>query len=304
MNSIQTVEYSKELDSADYNILPVKEWFPATSRFIRSNISRLRQRSPSPHLDLDSVEIKAKCYDDEKLISFQRLRLADLEPNRTDLITFKIDNEDLIEIKPICKEASDFDKRKSLLEHSLKSVSYLVNTLEGCKNLISEINSIFDDSETDFFENFSEINHKIIDEIDRNSSVIDEHLKYPLNVQLEDVYSLTRGLNERIFSLKALDSAISDQKKSCQQLQQIQAESITAMDRAQGSLTNLASSSLTFDRKIAAKNAEIEKRIKKIEECSKDFESIDKYVSHNLEKWECISDTFLLDNLKRINFID
>ena len=112
------------------------------------------------------------------------------------------------------------------------------------------------------------------------------------------MYSLTRGLNERLFSVKSLNSAISDQKRSCQQLQQIQNESIVAMDRAQGSLTNLTSSSLVFDRKIAAKNAEIEKRIKKVEECSKDFESMDGYVSENLSKWERISDTFLLDKLK------
>lgn len=176
-----------------------------------------------------------------------------------------------------------------------------MNTLEGCKNLFGEINSIFDDSGTDFFENFSENNSKVVDDINRNLIAIEDKLKYPLNVQLEDVYSLTRGLNERIFSLKSLDSAISDQKSSCQQLQQIQTESIEAMDRAQGSLANLTSSSLAFDRKIAAKNAEIEKRIKKVEECTKDFESIDKYVSVNLEKWERISDTFLLDNLKRIN---
>lgn len=246
------------------------------------------------------MEIKAKSYDDERMISLQRLRLADLEPNRTDLIPFKIEHEDLIEIKPVCKEVSSFEERKCLLEQSLKSVSYLMNTLEGCKNLFGEINSIFDDSGTDFFENFSENNSKIVDDINRNLIVIEDQLKYPLNVQLEDVYSLTRGLNERIFSLKSLDSAISDQKSSCQQLQQIQTESIEAMDRAQGSLANLTSSSLAFDRKIAAKNAEIEKRIKKVEECTKDFESIDKYVSVNLEKWERISDTFLLDNLKRI----
>ena len=293
------VKFQKELDSGDYNILPIQEWFPATSRFIRSSISRLRQRSPSPHLDLDSVELKVKSYDDEVMLQLQRLRLADLEPNRTDLIPFKIDHEDLIEIKPICKETSEFETRKHLLEQSMKSVSYLLNTFEGCKNLIAEINSIFADDETEHvFETLCEINYKIIDEIDHNSTLIDDHFKYPLSVQLDDVYSLTRGLNERLFSVKSLNSAISDQKRSCQQLQQIQNESIVAMDRAQGSLTNLTSSSLVFDRKIAAKNAEIEKRIKKVEECSKDFESMDGYVSENLSKWERISDTFLLDKLK------
>lgn len=294
------MEFQKESDSAtNYNILPVQEWFPATSRFIRSSISRLRQRSPSPHLGLDSAEIRAKSYDDELMLQAQRLRIAELEPNRIDLITFKIYNADSIEIKSICKETSEYEERKSLLEQSMKSVSYILNTFEGCKNLITEINSIFDDEE--FFEDFPEINCKIIDEINRNSGVIDEHFKYPLNVQLDDVYSLTRGLNERIFSLKSLDSAISDQKRSCQQLQQIQNESIAAMDRAQGSLANLASSSLAFDRKLAAKNAEIEKRIKKVEECSKDFESIAKYVSINLSKWERVSDTFLLKELNILN---
>ena len=72
------------------------------------------------------------------------------------------------------------------------------------------------------------------------------------------------------------------------------------MDKAQGSLTNLACSSLAFDRKIAAKNAEIEKRIQKVEELSMDFVKLDEHVTWQLEKWEEISDTFLLERIKEI----
>lgn len=251
---------------------------------------------------LDSVEVKAKNYEDERMMSLQRLRLADLEPNRTDLITFKVVNDDLIEIKPILKETSEFEERKTLLKKSLKSVSYVLNTLEGCTTIMKEINSIFDESEgINLFENCSKTNSKVMEDFYYDSNLIFYHLKYPLSVQLDDIYCLTRGINERIFSLKSLDCAISEQKHSCKQLQQLQNESIIAMDRAQGSLANLTSSSMAFDRKIAAKNAEIEKRIKKVEECSKDFESIYQYISTNLSKWERISDTFLIEEIKKLN---
>lgn len=293
--------FPKELDSADYNILPVKEWFPATSRFIRSSISRIRKRSPSPHLDLDSVEIEAKSFEDEKQLSLQRIRLADLEPNRTDLIEFKMEaaNEG-IELGSFYKEINDFDQRKMLLEDSLKSISYLGNTLKGCKSLIKEISSILSEDSNFFGTLAVEQGARDILKIDESLDVIEDNLQYPLSVQLDDVYSLTRGLNERIFALKNLDTSISEQKRSCDQLAQIQAESLAAMDRAQGSLANLTSFSQAFDRKIAAKNAEIERRIRRVEETSKDFIQLDSHTSKQLEKWEQISDTFLMQKLKEI----
>lgn len=304
------MEFEKELDSAEYNILPVKEWFPATSRFIRSSISRIRQRSPSPHLDLDAVEIKAKSFEDERRLAMQRIRLADLEPNRTDLIPFKIETDEL-DLGSFYKETGEFEQRKELLEKSLSSVSYLMNTLRGCKSLLKEINLVFeavDDAELQKFRMKDFVGEDLIGKgdgicgrIDGYLDTINDFIKSPLEVQVDDVYSLTRGLNERIFAVKALDSSLLDRNRSCLQLEKLQLEAVEAMDRAQGSLPHLTSSSLAFDRKIAAKNAEIERRIKKVEECAKDFEEIDGNVSRQLGKWERISDTFLLDKLKSIS---
>lgn len=294
------------MDSTERNILPVTEWFPATSRFIRSSISRIRQRSPSPHLGLDAVEIKVNSFEDEKRLALQRIRLSDLEPTRNDLITLKVESADL-NLGPLYKETKEFNQRKQLLEKSSKSVSYLLNTLNGLKSLMKEITAVFefpDDTKfimKEFVGNeIIEKNYKKIKEIDETVDVIEDLIKYPLQVQLDDVYSLTRGLNERIFYVKTLDSALIDRQKSINQLTEIQMEAIEAMDRAQGSLANLTTSSMTFDKNIAAKNAEIEKRIKRVEECFKDFSSIDKYISEQLEKWETIADSFLLDKFKKV----
>lgn len=304
------MEFSKDLDSAEYNILPVKEWFPATSRFIRSSISRIRQRSPSPHLGLDISELKTNGFEDERRFAIQRIRLADLEPNRTELISFKIESEEL-NLRTFFKETGEFEQRKDLLEKSLSSVSYLMNTLRGCQSLLKEINSVFesvDDVESlkfrmkDFVgDEFISKGEGIVRRINQHLDSIDDFIKSPLELQVEDVYSLTRGLNERIFALKALDMALIDRSRACSQLDQIQSEAVEAMGRAQGSLHRLTSSSLAFDRKIAAKNAEIEKRIRRVEECTKDFGIVDVNISMQLGKWESISDTFLLDKLKEIS---
>ena len=257
-------------------------------------------------MGLDAVEIKVNSFDDEKRLALQRIRLADLEPTRTDLITIKVKSADL-DLGSLYKETNEFDQRKELLEKSLKSVSYLLNTLKGCKSLINEINSIFEvPSDTKFSmkefvgEEIITKNYEIIESIEEKMGKIEDFIKYPLQIQIDDVYSLTRGLNERIFSLKTLDSSLNDMHKSCDQLADIQIEAIEAMDRAQGSLANLTTSSMAFDKKIAAKNAEIEKRIKRVEESSKDFTSIDKHISSQLEKWEIIADSFLLDKFKKV----
>ena len=240
-------------------------------------------------------------------MALQRIRLADLEPTRTDLISLRIESEDL-NLGSLYKEITEFDHRRDLLENSLKSISYLLNTLDGCKSLIKEISSVFEDDSDDTKFNMKDFvgeylikrNEEITKIIDEKSDKIEDFIKNPLQIQIEDVYSLTRGLNERIFSVKSLDSALIDRQKSCDQLAEIQIEAIEAMDRAQGSLANLTNSAIVFDKKIAAKNAEIEKRIKRVEECSKDFLSIDKHISNQLEKWEIISDSFVLDNLKNV----
>lgn len=242
-----------------------------------------------------------KSFEDEKRLSVQRIRLADFEPNRTDLIEFKLEADaEGIELGSLYKETREFDQRKGLLESSLKSLSYLANTLGGCKSLIKEMNSVFSEDSEFFGTEIAEKSSIVILKINANLDKIEDNLKYPLSVQLEDVYSLTRGLNERIFALKHLDTAICEQKRACDQLTKIQSESIAAMDRAQGSLANLTSSSQAFDRKLAAKNAEIERRVQKFEESAKDFISLDKHVSKQLDKWEIISDTFLMDKFKRI----
>ena len=298
------------MESFDNFILPVNEWFPATSRFIRSSISRIRQRSPSPHLDLDEVEVHVESFNDERRLAEQRIRLADLEPKRNDLIQFNVKN-DCLELGSLYKETKDFEQRKFLLEESMESVSNLTNYLSICKSLFKEINYIFQDSVADDDEKFKMKEfidddlilgvNEIITRFDCNIFSIEDNLKYPLNVQLDDVYCLTLGLNERIVSLKTYDSALSEKQLSCKQLSEIQKESIRAMDRAQNSLFNLTSSSLVFDRKIASKNAEIEKKIKKVEESSKDFDFINKIVSKQLDSWQIISDTFLLNKLKNIS---
>lgn len=257
-------------------------------------------------MGLDSVEIKVKSFEDEKRLALQRIRLSDLEPTRTDLITLKVESADL-DLGPLYKETKEFDQRKELLEKSLKSITYLLNTFKGCKSLIKEINAVFEfpyntkfDMKEFVGEEIIEKYYEIIDEIDEKVSKIEDFINYPLQVQMDDVYSLTRGLNERIFSVKALDTSLIDRQNSFDQLGKIQVEAIEAMDRAQGSLANLTTSSLTFDRKIAAKNAEIEKRIKIVEECSKDFSSIDKHISDQLENWLIIADSFLMDKFKQI----
>ena len=177
-----------------------------------------------------------------------------------------------------------------------------MNTLNGCKSLLKEINLILkiDDDEV-ISEELMETSCTIIDKFDSDYEIIEEHLKYPLNVQLEDVYSLARGINERIVSFKSLNASITDQQISFDELSQIQRAAINAMQRAQGSLSNLTSSSLSYDRKISAKNAEIERKIRKVEDCSEDFARIDENVSGQLEIWEIISDTFLAEKLKDMN---
>lgn len=257
-------------------------------------------------MGLDALEIKVNNFEDEKRLALQRIRLADLEPTRTDLITLKVNSADL-DLGPLYKETTEFDQRKELLEKSLKSVSYLLNSLSGCKSLINDINSIFEvPSDTKFNmkefvgEDIIARHYEIIKSIDEKMVKIEDFIKYPLQIQIDDVYSLTRGLNERIFSLKTLDSSLNDKQRSCDQLSDIQIEAIEAMDRAQGSLANLTTYSVAFDKKIAAKNAEIEKRIKRVEECSNDFKSIDKHISCQLGKWEIIADSFLLDKFKKV----
>lgn len=283
-------------------LLPVNEWIPATSRFIRSSISRIRRRSPSPHLDFDVIDEQILKFENEKLIAKQRMRLVDLEPKRLDLIPFDVENDDL-EIESNCfEETGEFEQRKELLERSLKSISYLINTLDGCKSLLKEINLTFqsDEEEEIISEKLIETGLRIVNKFDSCADKIEDHLKYPLNVQLEDIYSLTRGINERIFALKCLDSSITDRQVSYNQLSQIQNESVKAMEKAQGSLSSLTSSSFNYDRKISAKNAEIEMKIKKVESFNEDFIWIDKNVSMQLEKWEIISDTYLMDKFKNI----
>lgn len=291
------------MDVTENLVLPVKEWLPATSHFIRSSISRIRRRSPSPHLNLDHFEQIIFEFEDEKRLARQRMRLADLEPKRLDLIPFSVDND--LEINSyFFKETKEFEQRKDLLERSLKSISYLMNTLNGCKSLLKEINLILtidDDDDEVISEELMEMSCKIIDKFDSDYEIIEDHLKYPLNVQLEDVYSLTRGINERIFSFKSLNDSLTDQQLSFDELSQIQCAAMNAMQRAQGSLSNLTSSSLNYDRKISAKNAEIERKIRKVEDCSEEFARIDENVSGQLETWEIISDTFLADKLKVIN---
>ena len=289
------------MDVTENLVLPVKEWLPATSHFIRSSISRIRRRSPSPHLDLDIFEHTILQFEDEKRLARQKMRLADLEPKRLDLISFNVD-EDLEINSYFFKETREFEQRKDLLERSLRSISYLMNTLNGCKSLLKEINLILkiDDDEV-ISEELMETSCTIIDKFDSDYEIIEEHLKYPLNVQLEDVYSLARGINERIVSFKSLNASITDQQISFDELSQIQRAAINAMQRAQGSLSNLTSSSLSYDRKISAKNAEIERKIRKVEECSEDFARIDENVSGQLEIWEIISDTFLAEKLKDMN---
>ena len=74
------------------------------------------------------------------------------------------------------------------------------------------------------------------------------------------------------------------------------------MDRAQGSLANLTSSSLALIVKLPAKKYSLKsKRIKKVERMHNRFriELINMFLL--IWKWEQLLIHFLLDNLKRIN---
>jgi CHASE3 domain sensor protein len=282
------------LDVTEKPLLPVTEWFPATSRFIRSSLSKIRRRSPSPHLGLDSVEVEVNSFEDEKLVAMQRMRLADLEASRTDLISCHLENEGEFDMNALFGATNEINERRNVLESALKSVSYLNNCVSGCKDLLGQVAALLVDPEQ------SDELQSVRDSIDSRLDALDDNVVYPLNVQLDDIYSLTRGMNERIVSLKTYDAALSERQVSCSDLARLQSDAIKAMDRAQGSLSTLTASSASFDRKIAAKNAEIEKRIQRVEETGKDFHLLDRNVCEQLERWEVISDEFLMEKLKGI----
>lgn len=289
------------MDASEANILPVKEWFPATSRFIRSSLFRIRQRSPSPHLEMDAVDMKADSFADEKRLAMQRVRLADLEPTRTDLIQFRIESaEGLLETGSFFKDLGSFDQRKDLLEKGLKHITYLGNTLSGCGNLLASINQVFcEDSTSGFFDMAVYArNAQLCEAVQSTTTRLNELLRDPLQVQMDDVYSLVRGFNERIFALKAYDTALVERGRACESLDRVRSEAIEAMDRAQGSLSLLTTSSTAFDRKIAAKNAEIEKRIRRVEGAAADFAGINRNGAEQFSVWEQITDSYIMNKIK------
>lgn len=130
---------------------PPREWFPATSLFIRHSLSRLRRRSPSPHLDLDRIEQQEVGFANERRLGVQRMRRAALKLKAGKSLDMYAPAND-IEVNYCGNEVRKVEQRRLQLQTSLKSLNAFANSVLGCQMLLEDLArrlSMNDDSSDD-----------------------------------------------------------------------------------------------------------------------------------------------------------
>ncbi len=249
---VNKLSHPKELDLVQENQLPpAYEWLPSTSHFLRSTWSRLRRRSPSPHLHLDEVDREENEFAAEKLESIQRIRTKELQNSYGKQHIEQLNNETLYQVSEFNLPAIDLkalEERIYLLKNSLESLGLTAQSLKKSESaleaLILDFNSD-DSTDSDYDEEPSEHEHEtetvaengefcfpgfigfeVVDAAHRKliqfqqfDNSMHESCKLPLQWQLNDLYCLLAPVNRRTELIQKLAEAVRNREIAAKELQ-------------------------------------------------------------------------------------
>ncbi len=300
--STRKLDYSKELDLMQDNQLPPPyEWIPSTTSFLRSTWTRLRRRSPSPHLHLDEVDREENEFAVERHESIQRIRTREIQnsygKHRVELLSPQAQTR-LEEFNFVSIDLKSVEERLYLLKSALDSLSAATEAVKKSESLLetlildfnaddssasesdaSEQETVSDDGEFCFpsFIGFEVVDagHRKLIQFQHFDDSLHEKLTLPLQWQLNDLHCLLAPINRRTELLQKLADAVEEREKAAKEVQSASAS------------------------KLAAKQAKLEKICMDMEDLKQKIAPLSSSLLAQLPQWTQVSTELVFKELEK-----